>query len=728
MRKAFTFGLFIGLFLICGSDCLRAAAAVNPLTVTLPAGNLILPEPPAKGTPIWLRDSACYMEARVLRRAVRSVTQEDYDLLNLLGISKTIGTSTVVDSAIAKGREPYISWLKTYGYAMNDKPKYGDKTQFPKLYSIDSLCEKMKSYNTHESLYRVRQRPYYYFHDYYKNGKLDEQPTNYDSYPSGHGYFTGLFGQCMSYIDPKFSEVVINNNNTFGYQRLILGAHWASDVWAGRTLGNVAFSLALHDSTFVQKLRAAKNEMMAKAGDAHQVEFTDSLSHKNLLPQGKNVTDAPLATNTEAWKADSMLYMQALALRDGERGKLAEKDADYTTWLARFAAPEVMNIDITNAQLFPQLQKMVAIMREMAVYSADASRNHSRVAPNTYFAKGATTTSAISADAYMAWSLAMALVYIDPAHGPKIARTALDIAEGGYILGNYWQSEIENSEKMGSIGFAMAMRNPHFRALADAAIVELQKAKAIPALPDSVVTGQSLPEAQQAVNQIIGNCKTICDTYPDTTLNLYINRTFYCDGYYNTLCLPFAISAADWADADKNPLAVGTLKKFVQASIEDNVLNIEIEDASSIEAGVPYLIKFAEGEDIEKPLFCGIRVSKAQADSCQSTGMNNIGIFAPHQLPANQDYLFLGAENTFHWATAGDDYMRGFRTYFHVNNNTTGAPMRGMNNVQLAEKKIGTGDSSISEFTNLQIYKLIDNGCVTIIREGVRYSVDGQIR
>lgn len=257
--KKFLFVVTMGSLLSLGA---WAADPVNPLSVDLPAGNLVLPEPPTVGSLLWENDSVVYFEARELRRLKRAVTVEDSTLLALLGVTKKVGTVITVDSLIAKKREPYISWLKTYGAdsAINI-PTLGDKTVFPYLCRLDSLCEKMKSYNTHESLYRVRQRPYYYFHDYYSGGKVVEKPENYDSYPSGHGYFCGLFGLCMHYIDPGHAKEIKKNSDTFGYQRLILGAHWASDVQAGNILGAIAFAIALNDADFYNLLEDAKQEL-----------------------------------------------------------------------------------------------------------------------------------------------------------------------------------------------------------------------------------------------------------------------------------------------------------------------------------------------------------------------------------------------------------------------------------------------------------------------------------
>jgi len=503
---------------------------------------------------------------------------------------------------------------------------------------------------------------------------------------------------------------------------VLYNKHWLTDLDAGNKLASAAFPVLLRSEEYQGLLDATITEFAVKRTFP---TYTDARSHMAKLPDCKKVSKAPFATSSYEWKADSLEYTRALALRDTERGLQALADADYTTWLARFSAEGVMGIDLTNKYVFPKLHEIFSICREMAEYAADASRCYTRVAPNTYFDGGSTLSSAVSENAYMAWMVGLCLTYVDTAHATIIERTALDIAEGGYILGNFWQSEIENSEKMGSIGFAMAMRNPYFRALADSAIVELAKAKTMPTILDRVATGQQLADVQTNVYNTLEGYRTA-----GNTMDLLIKRTFYCDGKYNTLCLPFAIEDEDWADSTKNPLVQGTLKKFVNVYIENDVLNIQIETATAIEAGVPYLISFPTGEDIVNPLFKDIRVEKSKADSCEATDIKNVGIFAPYKIPAGKEagYLFLGANNTLYWPADDAEYMRGFRAYFKVNDTPAAAPIRRNMSAQLTERAISTSDSPIHQLTDSPIYKLIDDGEVIIVKDGVKYGINGMVR
>ena len=66
-------------------------------------------------------------------------------------------------------------------------------------------------------------------------------------------------------------------------------------------------------------------------------------------------------------------------------------------------------------------------------------------------------------------------------------------------------------------------------------------------------------------------------------------RTFYKNGNWNTLCLPFNVSALEGT-----PLAGATVKTLNKTSFADGTLtmNFSINDLTSLEAGKPYLVKW----------------------------------------------------------------------------------------------------------------------------------------
>ena len=68
-------------------------------------------------------------------------------------------------------------------------------------------------------------------------------------------------------------------------------------------------------------------------------------------------------------------------------------------------------------------------------------------------------------------------------------------------------------------------------------------------------------------------------------------RTLYCDGDWNTLCLPFAVS-----NFTGTPLEGATVKELLPTSNLDNTGKLTLnfsDDLTAIDAGKPYIVKWA---------------------------------------------------------------------------------------------------------------------------------------
>ena len=234
----------------------------NELKAALPSGEFFLPAPPEVGSYLWKDDSVTYFEFRAAARHFDEEKQEYWDsawakmneqyyfLLYRLSADSVMDAPFLTDVSWSKGSNGKY----TVDYTRNE--------DFPEINALEQLCESMKTANT-SNLWRTRPRPFYYFGDWY-NGKLYAPLTeNNDSYPSGHGYFAGLFGMCLLYIDPDNALVIHQMVDEWLNCRLLLGAHWKSDLWAGKTLGAMAFAIAMNFDSFREQLEAAKAELEA---------------------------------------------------------------------------------------------------------------------------------------------------------------------------------------------------------------------------------------------------------------------------------------------------------------------------------------------------------------------------------------------------------------------------------------------------------------------------------
>lgn len=149
----------------------------------------------------------------------------------------------------------------------------------------------------------------------------------------------------------------------------------------------------------------------------------------------------------------------------------------------------------------------------------------------------------------------------------------------------------------------------------------------------------------------------------DLTLN---GRTFYKDEKWNTICLPFSVS-----DFTGSPLQGATVKALTASSFADGTLTMTFTDATSIDAGKPYLVKWASGSNVVNPTFSGVTVSATEVSADETASVNFEGILAPIDLAAdNRSVLYLGADNKLYYPKA-DVTVGAFRGYFLLQNGLT---------------------------------------------------------
>ncbi|MBQ7997441.1 MAG: hypothetical protein IJ249_07225 [Paludibacteraceae bacterium] len=205
------------------------------------------------------------------------------------------------------------------------------------------------------------------------------------------------------------------------------------------------------------------------------------------------------------------------------------------------------------------------------------------------------------------------------------------------------------------------------------------------------------------------------------TVDFTLNRTLYCDGYYNTLCLPFSL-----ASLENTPLANAEVVTLVDADITgtkeggDMVLNIEIEQVSAIEAGKPYLVSFPSGNDLTSMTFADVTISASEPQTIHTTLLDMVGILAPTEMAADTDsQLFLGANNTLYWSD-GSAPLKGYRAYFRTNSVsvTPGMPAR-----IVKHENTTTAISNVLDGQHAQ--KILRDGQLVIIRDGKQYNALG---
>jgi len=213
-----------------------------------------------------------------------------------------------------------------------------------------------------------------------------------------------------------------------------------------------------------------------------------------------------------------------------------------------------------------------------------------------------------------------------------------------------------------------------------------------------------------------------------------ILRTLRKAGCFNTLTLPFNVP-----DIAASPLAGAEVYEFVGATVANDALQLDIAQvtSNSLTAGTPYLIQWDNtGETLTLMHFTGITWDDDNTADDAGTGDVTLhGFYGKTHI--NDDTqgthhlnLFLMGNNTLYWPTDGDDpnaKMLGFRAWFRINGSSvSGAPIRrGMP----AALHIVSTTTDIDQMNNDQlptVDKVLRDGRLIILRNGVEYTVSGQ--
>ncbi len=200
-----------------------------------------------------------------------------------------------------------------------------------------------------------------------------------------------------------------------------------------------------------------------------------------------------------------------------------------------------------------------------------------------------------------------------------------------------------------------------------------------------------------------------------------LKRSF-TGGMYNTVVFPFN----GVSDAELTTIfgAGYELLEMTSAILEGNTLNLNFSavDLSQATYGRPYLIK--PTQDVVNPMFSSKTIYASTSHLVNSsTNAEFIGSFIAGQVPAGEDNLFLGPNNLLYFYDATTP-IKGTRAYFHIK----GVPHPSQS---IRHANIITNDQVVTsiDFTkgeNNKVLKAIENGQLIIIRNGERFTVQGQ--
>ena len=147
------------------------------------------------------------------------------------------------------------------------------KEETPEIYKVlrdgtatcDNICILPKEYY-------MRRRPFMRMHEPTLYPQDEPALRKNGSYPSGHTILGWSSALLLSEINPDRADTILARGYMYGESRVIVGAHWQSDVDAGRLAASAAYARLHTSERFLEQMRLARLEYRCKAGLATAAE------------------------------------------------------------------------------------------------------------------------------------------------------------------------------------------------------------------------------------------------------------------------------------------------------------------------------------------------------------------------------------------------------------------------------------------------------------------------
>ena len=157
------------------------------------------------------------------------------------------------------------------------------KSTTPAIYTMmaNALTTGSKGVSVCKEHYQ-RVRPFQRFGEPVASGETLGQT----SYPSGHTNRGWLAALLLTEVCPQAQDAILRRGYEYGQSRVIVGAHWQSDVDAGRVVASACYARLHTDSTFLAEMAAARVEFDAGQPRGHVARLRNRL-HPERVRQGR---------------------------------------------------------------------------------------------------------------------------------------------------------------------------------------------------------------------------------------------------------------------------------------------------------------------------------------------------------------------------------------------------------------------------------------------------------
>ena len=203
----------------------------------------IMPPPPAFDSPEFAND--------VVRYGWGKQQRQDKERVEL----------AIADAECDDHTKLYAQWKDAFGLEITE-------TGTPEIWKLmeTSLATTDPMRKETKAFYH-RQRPFERFDDSMPSHEEDNLRGE-GSYPSGHSLRGWGISLLLAQIAPSRADEIFSRGWDYCNSRVIVGAHWQSDVDASRTAASIGFCALQGSEAFIAQMKKAQQEYQEKTGSA----------------------------------------------------------------------------------------------------------------------------------------------------------------------------------------------------------------------------------------------------------------------------------------------------------------------------------------------------------------------------------------------------------------------------------------------------------------------------
>ena len=334
-----------------------------------------------------------------------------------------------------------------------------------------------------------------------------EDLNNNSSYPSSHtsnGWGTAL---ALAEMAPHLQDTILRLGLEYGVSRVIVGAHWQSDVDAAMLTSSATIARAHATEKYIAHLNAAREEYAALKG------MTLAEIASGNSPKANKILDAPYLSDSQPFYGDMSHYWKAKTQRGGERGEKAIADAnlDDDAIVSGFAPCADIPFSATETPLITSLLK--TLKERLMIDGREMKDCWFRKRP--YIQMNEPTSipneenlyrnesSYPSVHATIGWGIALVLAEVMPECQNSVLKRGYDFGWSRVITGYSYSSDVQAGRVMAACLLAKYHNDPSFQSALEAAKQEYAQKKADQGIEEIICHSSNTPGYWYSISGII---------------------------------------------------------------------------------------------------------------------------------------------------------------------------------------------------------------------------------